>query len=46
MKNLNLINKKDNKKDLKVSFNNPSILIAEFFNGLVIQVDLYCFYGS
>ena len=43
MKNLNLINKKDNKKDLKVSFNNPSILIAEFFNGLVIQVNQICF---
>ena len=39
MTNLNSIYQKIAKKDLKVSFSDPSKLLAEFFNGLVIQID-------
>ena len=39
MTNLNLIKKKIAKKELKVSVSDPSELLAEFFNGLVIQID-------
>ena len=39
MRNLNLIIEKISKKDLKVSVNDPSKLLAEFFNGLVVQID-------
>ena len=39
MKNLNSIKKKISKEDRKVSLNHPSKLLAEFFNGVVIQVD-------
>ena len=39
MKNLNLIKKKLSKEDRKVSFQDPSKLLAEFFNGVVIELD-------
>ena len=39
MKNLHLIKKKISKEDRKVSFNDPSKLLAEFFNGLVLQLN-------
>ena len=37
MTNLNPIKKKLSKKDIKVSVQDPSKLLAEFFNGLVIK---------
>ena len=39
MKNLNLIKKRISKEDRKVSVNDQSKLLAEFFNGVIIQVD-------
>ena len=39
MKNLNLIKKKISKENLKVSVNDPSKILAEFFNGVVIKID-------
>ena len=39
MKNLNSIKKKLSKKDRKVSVQYPSKLLAEFFNGIVIELD-------
>ena len=39
MKDLNLINKNISREDRKVSVSNPSKLLAEFFNGIVIQVN-------
>ena len=39
MTNLNSIKKKISKEDLKVSGNDPSKLLVEFFNGLIIQID-------
>ena len=39
MTNLNLIKKKLAKKDRKISVQDPSQLLAEFFNGLVIKLD-------
>ena len=39
MKKLNSIKKKNSKKDLKVAVNDPSKLLAEFFNGVVIKFD-------
>ncbi len=39
MKNLNLIKKKISKEELKISVIDPSELLAEFFNGVVIKVD-------
>ena len=38
MKNLNLIENKISKKVRNVFVNDPSKLLAEFFNGLVIKV--------
>ena len=38
MKNLNSIKKKIAKEDLKDSVTDPSRLLAEFFNGLVVQI--------
>jgi len=37
--NLNLIKKKIAKEELKVSVIDPSESLAEFFNGVVIQID-------
>ena len=39
MKYLNSIKKKISKEDSKVLVNNSSKLLAEFFNGVVIQID-------
>ena len=39
MKNLNLIKKKLSKEDRKISVHDPSKLLAEFFNGVVIKLD-------
>ena len=39
MTNLNPIKKKTNKIDRKVSVPDPSKLLAEFFNGVVIELD-------
>ena len=39
MTNLNPIKKKLYKKDRKVSGQDPSKLLAEFFNGVVIKLD-------
>jgi len=39
MTNLNPIKKKLSKVDRKVSVQEPSKLLAEFFNGVVIKID-------
>ena len=39
MINLNSIKKKISKEDFKASVIDPSQLLAEFFNGVVIQID-------
>tara|TARA_S200000501_G_scaffold60325_1_gene50784 strand:+ start:39 stop:179 length:141 start_codon:yes stop_codon:yes gene_type:complete len=39
MKNKNLIKKKLSKEGLEISAQNPSKLLAEFFNGVVIKID-------
>ena len=39
MKNLNLIKRKLPKKDTKVSFQDSLMLLAEFFNGVVIELE-------
>ena len=39
MKNLNLVKKKISKENLKVPVNDPSKILAEFFNGVVIKID-------
>ena len=39
MTNLNLIKKKLAKEDRKISVQDPSKLLAEFFNGVVIKLD-------
>ena len=39
MKNLNSIKKKISKEDFKASVIDPSQLLAEFFNGVVIELD-------
>jgi hypothetical protein len=39
MTNLNPINKKLSKEDRKLSVQEPSKLLAEFFNGVVIKLD-------
>ncbi len=39
MTNLNPIKKKLSKVDTKVSVQDPSKLLAEFFNGVVIELD-------
>ena len=39
MINLNPINKKLSKVDRKLSVQEPSKLLAEFFNGVVIELD-------
>ena len=39
MKNLNPIKKKLFEKDKKISVRDPSELLAEFFNGVVIELD-------
>ena len=39
MKNLNPIKKKLSEEDRKISVKDPSKLLAEFFNGVVIELD-------
>tara|TARA_B100001778_G_scaffold253336_1_gene213414 strand:+ start:54 stop:194 length:141 start_codon:yes stop_codon:yes gene_type:complete len=39
MKNLNLIKKKISKEHKKIPVQDPSKLLAEFFNGAVIKID-------
>ena len=39
MTNLNPIKKKLSKVDRKISMQDPSKLLAEFFNGVVIELD-------
>ena len=39
MKNLNLIKKKLSKEDRIISAQDPSKLLADFFNGVVIELD-------
>ena len=39
MTNLNPINKKLSKVDRKVYIQDPSKLLAEFFNGVVVELD-------
>jgi len=39
MNNLNPIKKKLSKADRKISIQDPSKLLAEFFNGVVIELD-------
>jgi len=46
MKNLNLIKKKLSKEDRKISVQDPSKLLEEFFNGIVIKLDEAYVYDS
>ena len=46
MKNLNPIKKKLSEEDRKISDKDPSKLLAEFFNGLVIESDKEYSYDS
>ena len=46
MKNVNLIKKKLSQKDRKISVQDPSKLLAEFFNGVVIELDKEYVYDS
>ena len=46
MKNLNPIKKKLSKDDRKMSVQEPSRLLAEFFNGDVIELDEEYSYDS
>ena len=46
MKNLNLIEKKQPKEDRKTSVQDPSKLLAEFFNVVVIKIDEEYAYDS
>ena len=39
MKNLNSIKKKLSEEDRKIFVKDPSKLLAEFFNGVVIELD-------
>ena len=46
MTNLNPIKKKLSKLDKKISIQEPSKLLAEFFNGVVIELNEECKYDS
>ena len=46
MKNLNIIKKKLSKEDRKISVQDPSKLLAEFFNGVAIKIDEAYAYDS
>ena len=46
MTNLNPIKKKLSKADRKISIQDPSKLLAEFFNGVVIELDEQCKYDA
>ena len=46
MKKVNLIKKKLSKEDRNISVQDPSKLLAEFFNGVVIKLDEVYVYDS
>ena len=46
MKNLNIIKKKLSKEDRKISFQEPSKLLAEIFNVVAIKIDEAYAYDS
>ena len=46
MKSLNLIKKKQSKEDRKISVQDPSKLLAEFFNRVGIKIDESYSYDS
>ena len=46
MKNLNIIKKKLSKDDRKISVQDPSKLLADFFNGVEIKIDEVYAYDS
>ena len=46
MKNLNPIKKKLSKEDRKIPVHEPSKLLAEFFNGVVIELNEEYAYDS
>ena len=46
MKNLNPIEKKLSEEDRKISVQDPSRLLAEFFKGVVIELDEEYAYDS
>ncbi len=46
MKNLNIIKKKLSKEDRKISVQDPSMLLAKFFNVVVIKIDEAYAYDS
>ena len=46
MKNLNPFKKKLSKEDRKISVQEPSKLLAEFFNGVVIELNEEYAYDS
>ena len=46
MKNLNLIKKKLSTEDRKISVKDPSKLLAELLNGVVIKIDEAYTYDS
>ena len=46
MKNLNIIKKKLSKEDRKISAQDPSKLLAEFFNAVLIKIDEAYAYDS
>ena len=46
MKNLNLIKKKLSKEDGEISLQDPSKLLAEFFNGVAIKLNEAYLYDS
>ncbi len=46
MKNLNLIKKKLSKEDRKISAQDPSRLLAQFINGVVIKLNEAYVYDS
>ena len=46
MNNLNITKKKLSKEDRKISVQDPSKLLADFFNGVVIKIDEAYAYDS
>ena len=46
MNNLNPIKKKLSRVDRKLSVQDSSKLLAEFFNGVVVEIDEECKYDS
>ena len=46
MTNLNSIKKKIFKEDRKVSIKSPSRQLADFFNGVIIELEEECIYDT